>query len=380
MQGQYESNEQERLSLPPSPGNSTQRDEINQRTLSSEDLQAVREGLARAKRSFVSEESEANRGDNQQAMRVVDEALARNHETQQYIQPLPHDNRPYQPYLEANRHPQVNVEVNNQPQPRYEANRPDQPQEYITQPQNSHEDQRFYMPDDPRQSHLKQPSPHEGVRQSQNLAEIHHRQNMPEEARQQQTPHAEGPRQPHILKEDPQRQYMPEETPQHHFRQVQAEEAFTRPQPQENSIGHIQRTSEDHRLHRVEDDHNYQQTLDQLYIQHMNLERNNYHREQQVVEKEIEQREMLERQRKEELWKDQRRQTHAMQPQEQNGTPQHHYRMPDSGMEQWEGRSHYEEPQHVEFIPYDERHPAWTNQRLPRGVNPNKYYIIHNDL
>ncbi|XP_050723391.1 trichohyalin-like isoform X2 [Eriocheir sinensis] len=495
VQGQYEDNVREHLGDDPSSTvNPTQRGEetLNHMTLSSEDLQAVREGLARAKRSLIAEgrdPMQSNQDDMQKSMRVVEEEAI-----------LPQDF--------ANRSPQPQYEPRGQPSPHYEAARPSQPQHGLSRhhqpnfaedsrphlrkdstrrPQNSRLDfsnqnmpgenrqnhfrqpqlrqdtlgqsqsladgsQRHYMPDEARKTNLRPlPSQNEDHRQPQlqqdATGQTHHsqedrqREQMTEEVHQshfrQVPPQHEVHKQPqlqqnineqlHSSQEDSQREQMTEEVHQGHFRQVPTQhevhkqpqlqqnineqlyssqedsqreqvseearqshfrqvptqhEALGQPQPQEDTSEQPHRTPEDlQRQDSPEDERQrQQQALDQLYIQHMNLERNNYHREKQIVGKEISDRELLRHREQERLWEEQRRQTHNKSPQGQPRTPPQQ-RTPGSGLKQREsGRPHQEETRHrEEFIPYDERHPAWRDQRLPRGVNPKRYYI-HNDL
>ncbi|KAK8399535.1 hypothetical protein O3P69_003539 [Scylla paramamosain] len=109
------------------------------------------------------------------------------------------------------------------------------------------------------------------------------------------------------------------------------------------------------------------ENLDQLYIQHRNLERQGYHREQQIVQQEIEAQEMLRLRQQEEMWQEQRRQAHQRA---RESYPPPHGR-----------REHYPPgaPYHAESGGLDRQHPVWRDhqlhgQRLPRGVNPRRYY------
>lgn len=121
------------------------------------------------------------------------------------------------------------------------------------------------------------------------------------------------------------------------------------------------------------------ETLDHLYVQQRNLERHNYHREEQIVHKELKEQEML-RHHQQELWQEQRRQPHHWS-REGHPLPRR-----QGGEEHWEvGRpSSMSVPHQGEAGRVEGRHPAWRDnqhhgQRLPRGVNPRRYYM-HDDF
>lgn len=398
VQGQYENVREHLADEPPSNVNPTRRggEARSHVTLSSEDLQAVREGLARAKRSLIAEGRDAmqsNRDNLQKSMRVIEGDMSQDIPDRspqpQYEpgrHPSPHHEaaRPFQPH-QGHRH-QLNFVADSRPQP---------PQESIGLPQNTREDlANQYMSEENGQNHFRQPQLRQDIiGHTRSYTEGSPKPPMPDEdlktnlrSLSSQNDHHRQPQQQqyeigqtHLFHEDHQGQQITEEVRQSQFRQIPPQhQVLGEPQPQEQPYRALDvrpdnPNPEDERQRQ-------QQTLDQLYIQHMNLERNNYHREKQIVEKEISHRELLRHSEQERLWEEQRRQTHNRLPQEQPRTPPQHERMPQnqrtpgSGFEQRESGRHREE-----FIPYDERHPAWRDQRLPRGVNPKRYHI-HNDL
>lgn len=392
VQGQYDSSDPEHLGGEPwSKQNSAQPGEAtpSQRKLSSEDLQAVREGLARAKQSLASEgrkTRQPNQSDMRQgqSMRVVEE---------EPVMPRDYAAGTPQPQYLARRERSLQYDVTRPSALHHNPGRHVQPQDSTRQPQNLQDLSNHGVPVENGRSHLHHPQPQEdAIKQTESLTGDSQKQYMPEEVRHTRfrSPHSvnEDQGQPQLQRDtdgqphsshDFQPEHASEEVNQRHFRQVQSHyEAPTQPEAQDaNEQPHT--TPEDIQTqHSPEDDRQrQQQVLDQLYIQHLNLERNNYHRERQIVEKEINQREMMRNREKEQMWLEQRRQAPNRSPQEHHRPLQHQEMTPGSGLEQREsGRSQQEEAVHrEEFIPYDERHPAWRDQRLPRGVNPKKYYI-----
>ena len=130
-----------------------------------------------------------------------------------------------------------------------------------------------------------------------------------------------------------------------------------------------------------EREHRGSDPADPLYVQHRNLEPRDYHREQLSVYQEREAQEMLRSRQQEDVWQEQRRQAYHRT---REGRPHPHPRRGGSG-EQWEAEHQPSmgAPHQAESGGVEGRHPSWSEhhqgQRLPRGVNPRRYYL-HGDF